>query len=60
MKRQVTHWVHKHWFKRPSVYVFCGLIRKFVARKYTTHRNKVTCGNCIRLMKLHGHLEDES
>lgn len=60
MRRPAVHWIGKNKSWRSSfAYVFCGLIRRYQARKFSTHRNKVTCGNCLRLMKLHGHLEEE-
>lgn len=50
-----VHWIGMCRF----AYVFCGLIRKFEARRFSLRHCDVTCMNCRRLMKLHGHLEKQ-
>lgn len=48
-----THWLLTRLFSR----TFCGLDREEL--KVTTDKDKVTCQNCKKLMRLHGHLGDE-
>jgi hypothetical protein len=43
-----------HWIlKTNSIRTFCGRMRYLV----TTRKDRVTCGSCLRLMRLHEHLE---
>ena len=50
------HWTNPNPFKKN------GVTPAFFGIKYandTPNKEKVTCRNCIRQMKLHGHLPEE-
>jgi hypothetical protein len=50
-----------HWMS-PSPVKKGGVTPAFCGIKYandTPNKEKVTCQNCIKLMKLHGHMETE-
>jgi hypothetical protein len=45
LDRRIVHWLQRV----NSLKSFCGIF----APLNTTHKEKVTCRNCLRLMKLH-------